>query len=439
MPRTSPPSEGKTTTTALADLSLYPGNARQGDVDAIAESLLENTQYKPISANIGTHTGRPMEVLAGNHTVMAARQIGWDTILVHWVDVDDERAAKIVAADNQTGRLGGFDPIKLAELVDGFGTNLKGTGFSSADVAAINAARDDAITKLTGFAPTLADPEGTADGEGPDPDEVIEVAEAVTRPGDIWYLGKHVVACIDCTNVLMVKELAGDCDTIVTDPPYCSGGFQESGKSAGSVGTNATHKQIANDRLSTRGYVALMKAALSTIDAVYAYVFTDWRMWTHLFDVVEASRFGVRSMIVWDKGTPGMGRGWRAQHELVMWAARESPKYPAKYGGRGNVVASKRTGNTLHTTQKPVDLISALLENTPMARKVYDPFAGSGTTLIACEQAGIECVATELDPAYVDVICARFQLATGITPQRNDGEEVDFSGLLAVKDKQLPA
>lgn len=68
-----------------------------------------------------------------------------------------------------------------------------------------------------------------------------------------------------------------------------------------------------------------------------------------------------------------------------------------------------------------------------MTRKVFDPFGGSGTTLIACELAGLDCVTTELDPAYVDTICARFQLATGITPQRADGTEVDFSGLIAQK------
>lgn len=96
---------------------------------------------------------------------------------------------------------------------------------------------------------------------------------------------------------------------VLTDPPYCSGGFQESGRGAGSVGTSAAHKPIANDKLSSRGYTALLKSVFSLFGAEFIYAFTDWRMWIHIFDVVERSGFGVRSMIVWDKESPGMGRG----------------------------------------------------------------------------------------------------------------------------------
>lgn len=425
---------GKTTAVDPAELHTYHRNARRGDIPTIVASLRRHGQYKPITVNLGTHTGRPNEVLAGNHTLLAFRDLAqsdpferrWRKILVHWIDVDNDEAERINVLDNKTGSLGGYDDAELLRQVESFGDDLDGTGFVADDIDELRAlvAQADAVT------PPEDTPAGPGFSPGVDVDAVVSVAETVTRPGDVWQLGRHTVACIDCTNVEAVKALAGDCDLILTDPPYCSGGFQESGKSAGSVGTDAAHKQIANDRLSTRGYVALMKAALSTIDAVAAYIFTDWRMWSHLFDVVEASRFGVRSMIVWDKGSMGMGRGWRTQHELIMWAARETPEYPPRYGGRGNVIQSQRTGNKLHTTQKPVDLIAALLANTPSARKVFDPFGGSGTTLMACETAGLECVTTELDAAYVDTICARYQLATGTVPVRvGDGAAVDFAAL----------
>jgi DNA modification methylase len=135
--------------------------------------------------------------------------------------------------------------------------------------------------------------------------------------------------------------------------------------------------------------------------------------------------FGVRSMIVWDKGTPGMGRGWRSQHELVMWGSKQTPPFDKHMAGHGNVIQAQRTGNDLHTTQKPVDLIVELLGVTEFARVVYDPFAGSGTTLVACEQVGRTAKLCELDLAYCDVICHRYQQLTGVKPTRG-GVPHDF-------------
>jgi len=120
-------------------------------------------------------------------------------------------------------------------------------------------------------------------------------------------------------------------------------------------------------------------------------------------------------MIVWDKGSPGMGRGWRSQHELVMWGAKKTPPFDKHASGVGNVIGEVRTGNLLHTTQKPVALIETLLENTPFAETVSDPFAGSGSTLIACENLKRRCYAMDLDPGYCDVIVDRFERHTNRT------------------------
>jgi DNA modification methylase len=102
-------------------------------------------------------------------------------------------------------------------------------------------------------------------------------------------------------------------DMLLTDPPYCSGGFQERGKAAGSVGTRGT-EMIANDTLSTRGYMALIKATIPPLAAGVVYVFTDWRMWINLFDVIESSGYGIRNMIVWDKGTDRRAGGPNRRH-----------------------------------------------------------------------------------------------------------------------------
>lgn len=131
-----------------AELNLFPGNPRKGDVDAIAASLRANNQYKPITVNKGTHTGRPMEVLAGNHTVKAIRDLAekypederWQEIDAWVIDVDNDRAERIVLADNRTSELGGIDTHQLHELLSGLGETdaaLEGTGYSGVDLQAL--------------------------------------------------------------------------------------------------------------------------------------------------------------------------------------------------------------------------------------------------------------------------------------------------------------
>ena len=205
------------------------------------------------------------------------------------------------------------------------------------------------------------------------------------------------------------------------DPPYCSGGFQESGRSTGSIGTkryDANGKEIkvtiANDTLSTRGYQQLMRSILKQFTGTVVYCFTDWRMWLYLYDVMEESGFGVKNMIVWNKKTPGMGMGWRTQHELIMFAHRTKPAWD-NHKGYGNVIEATRSGNELHPTQKPVEILEKLLDNTQWAEGVMDAFGGSGTTLIAAESIGQKSYLMELSPQFVDTIVKRYIRATGKT------------------------
>ncbi|MGW3246520.1 ParB/RepB/Spo0J family partition protein [Streptomyces sp. NPDC001070] len=112
----------------IDDLTVYHRNPRTGDVDAIAESLRVNGQYKAIVVNRGTHTGRPNEILAGNHTWTAAKQLGWEQIAATWVDVADEDAARIVVVDNRTSDLAGYDSELLADILEDL-PDLDGTGY----------------------------------------------------------------------------------------------------------------------------------------------------------------------------------------------------------------------------------------------------------------------------------------------------------------------
>lgn len=123
----------------VGELQTYHRNPRRGDVKAIAESLRVRGQYRPIVVNLGTRTGRPLEVLAGNHTLLAARALGWESIEATTVDVDDDGAAQIVVADNRLADLGEYDEAELARLLADL-DSLEGTGFSDQDVASMMAA-----------------------------------------------------------------------------------------------------------------------------------------------------------------------------------------------------------------------------------------------------------------------------------------------------------
>lgn len=120
-------------TLPIADLQPFHGNPRRGNVHAIKESLARLGQFRPIVVNAGNHTGRPNEVLAGNHTMQAAKQLGWTELEAHLIDVDEDKAARIVAADNRIGDLGSYDDEALAELLSSL-PDLDGTGYETADL-----------------------------------------------------------------------------------------------------------------------------------------------------------------------------------------------------------------------------------------------------------------------------------------------------------------
>lgn len=247
------------------------------------------------------------------------------------------------------------------------------------------------------------------------------------KAGDLFEIGPHRLLCGNCVEADNVERLLQGTtpEVMVTDPPYCSGGFQEAQKSGGSIGTDAEIKwggkrpDIANDTLSTRGWQALLRSAFMSSQAHALYCFIDWRMWTYLFDLAEECGFGVRSMIVWNKESPGMGMIWRTQHELVLFGMRTKVKFDNTKAGT-NVINAKRSGNKDHPTQKPVDLVGKLLEVTYWAKNVYDPFIGSGTTMVAAHQLGRKCYAMEMSPMFCHTTIDRMlKLDPTLTVLRN--------------------
>lgn len=206
----------------------------------------------------------------------------------------------------------------------------------------------------------------------------------------------------DCREVL--ADLGDTGDVVITDPPYSSGGFQESGKAGGSIGTRGSDS-IALDNLSTRGYQRLLRSVLRLCNqADEVLMFTDWRMWVHTTDAIEEAGWRVRNMLVWDKTTMGMGLPWRNQHELIAYGKRTPAAM--RDGKHGNVLRAKRSGNDNHPTEKPVDLCQTLILNSGDG-VVLDPFMGSGTTLRAAKDVGRSAIGVEVEERYCEVAAKR--------------------------------
>ena len=373
----------------INELKPYKNNARlhpQEQIEKITNSIKEFGFITPVIIDENN------TILVGHGRTQAAKAAGLTQVPYRRVTnlTDDQKRAYILA-DNKLSDLAEWDEDLLKVELEKIELDMSAFGFEDFEID-IN-----------------EDAGEIEEDEIPDPPK-----EPKSKAGNLYKLGKHRLLCGDSTDEASVKRLFGGEQPfcIVTDPPYCSGGFQEAGKRSGSIGTR-DKIMIANDTLSTRGYMALIKSVIKAAgDVGIVYAFTDWRMYINLFDTMESSGFGMRNMIVWNKGSAGMGVGWRAQHELCVMASRSAQKFnPHK--AQGNVITCGRTGNVNHPTEKPVELIAKIIDVTDFANAIYDPFSGSGTTLIACEQLGRPCYAMELEPQYVDVIIERWENLTG--------------------------
>lgn len=417
----------------VADLRTYHRNPRRGNTGAIAESLRVNGQYRPIVVNVGTFTGRADEVLAGNHTLIAARDLGWEQVATVSRDVDDDQAARIVAADNRTADLADYDQQVLAELLSDL-DGLEGTGYTDKDLAELMAA-DDGPVSLN------------------DPDDVpSRPATPVSRLGDLWLLGPHRLVCGSAINRADVERaLDGKpAGMLFTDPPY----------GVAYQGGTADKLVIANDDVSAAELGELLDDAFAVAHEQLApgapfYVCAPSGVLETTFRLSLASAgLGLRQQIVWVKDRFVLGRAdYHGQHETLLygWRFGEEPPVPPHFdpehdtvlygwkegaahtweGGRkqSTVWAYDRPSRSAeHPTMKPVPLVKRAVQNSssPDGGRVLDFFAGSGSTLIACHLAGRVASLVELEPRYADVICRRYQEHTGTTPVR-DGVEHDFT------------
>jgi DNA modification methylase len=246
-----------------------------------------------------------------------------------------------------------------------------------------------------------------------------------------------------------IKIFNGDCrellpalnvtvDAVVTDPPYCSGGFSETGKraAAGMGLRSETIREVGwfvNDNMTTQGLAWLLSFVAGWCRRMLKEggtltAFTDWRMVTALAPAIEAAGFRYQNLVVWKKPSAGLGTGFRAQHELAMHFSNGTPEYHSS--AYGNVLDVGRVPNVEreHQTQKPLALIGAILEvvSAP-GLLVLDPFMGSGTTLVAAKEGGRRAIGIELDEKYCEIAARRLeQEALPFTPPEAPLEPIDL-------------
>lgn len=387
----------------IADLKPDSRNARKHNprnVGMIEASLQRDGFGRSILlASDGT-------IIAGNATIDAAAAAGIEDVLIVESDgrkviavkrtdiaPDSPEFHNLAIADNRSAELAEWNADVLTVLQDDI------------DLDAFFA--EDELAKILGTV--------TKDGLT-DPDDVPEVVEPTTKPGDLWLLGRHRLLCGDSTVATDVERLmAGQkADMVFTDPPY---GVDYDGGS----GNAKKRDKFNGDMLGVyAGWLNLWK--LYATDSTPFYIWFADRVGRQTYAAIEDAGLTVRALIVWNKLNAHYG-GYMAQymqkHEPCLYCHIGTPTW---YGPTNEVTVwdiEQPARNEHHPTQKPVDLAERAMRNSSKAGGiVLDLFLGSGTTLIAAEQLNRTCYGMEIDPHYCDVIVKRWQDFTGETAER---------------------
>lgn len=397
----------------IDELELLPGNPRKGDVDAVAASLATFGQRKPIVARLVDRT-----VIAGNHTLQAARQLGWDQIAVVWVDDDDAHAKAFALADNRTAELGSYDDDALLALIEEVhkadAELLEMTGWAEQDMhALIEQLRPEPVELPA------------------DADEVPESVPSITALGDVWILGEHRLVCGDSTDDGVYAKLLGDdrVQMVWTDPPY--------GISYKSNRAPDKHRPIANDSLQSSELATLLNGAFTSALSFCKkggtwFVAGPQGGEVHVTFLQALIDLGIyRETLIWVKNSFVLSRlDYHYRHEPIFygWAPGAAHREPPDRKQDSIWEHNRPSRSDDHPTMKPIDLITRAIGNhTKRNEIVLDMFGGSGSTLIAAETLNRRARLIELDEHYCDVICARFQKLTGIKPVAEaTGNEHDF-------------
>ena len=365
------------------------------------------------------------QVMAGHARLEAAKRLGLSqvpTICIGDLSAAQKRAYLI--ADNRLAELSGWDEELLAIELQTLTTidldfDIEITGFETAEI-------DTLIAGLNG-----AGNEDEADRL-----PAIDDTPAITRPGDLWRLGRHRLLCADAARTSSYDRLLDGkiAQMVFTDPPYnvpidghvCGRGRARHGEFAMAAG------EMSEAEFTAFLKTVLRQLALHSRDGALHFVCMDWR---HLFELLTAGRRvyeELKNLCVWNKTNGGLGSLYRSKHELVavFKAGRGAHINNVALGAHGryrtnvwdyagvNAFGTDRDAElALHPTVKPVALVEdAILDCSRRGGIVLDAFCGSGTTLIATERAGRRGFGLELEPKYVDAALKRFRDFTGEEP-----------------------
>jgi DNA modification methylase len=386
----------------LASLAPYAANARQHPPEQVAQLAASIGEFGFTVPVLVDDAG---VLIAGHGRVLAAKALGLEEVpAIRLAHLTEAQARAYRLADNQLALTSSWDEGLLAAELRALRTDEFDLGLIGFDGAAL----DRLLADVTGDAPAAA--VGDPDARAPEPPEA-----PVTRPGDLWLLGRHRLLCGDATSAADVARLLDSArpHLMTTDPPYGVNYDPEWRNEAGVSATMRTGKVANDDRSDWRAAWALFPGDV-------AYV---WHAGVHARTVIEsleAAGFGVRSQIIWAKSRFVLGRGdYHWQHEPCLYAVRKGATGHWQGARDQATLWAISTGGdedaaTVHGTQKPVECMRRpIVNNSAPGDAVYEPFCGSGSTIIAAETTGRVCYAMEIDARYVDVAVRRWQAFTG--------------------------
>lgn len=337
-------------------------------------------------------------VVAGHGRLLAARKLGLASVpVIELSGLTEAQKRAYVLADNKLALNAGWDmamlQLEVGELAD-LGFDLSLTGFSEEELNALAAEANPGLT---------------------DPDVIPEPPAIPTSvPGDVWLLGRHRLVCGDCTDAdTVAKALNGVTPQLmVTDPPYGVNYDPAWRNRIGSSSSGRTGIVLNDHRADWREAWALFPGDI-------AYI---WHGALHAAAVAEslqAAGFDIRAQIIWAKDRLVLSRGdYHWQHEPCWYAVRKGARGcwsgDRKQTTLWQIANRNQDAETVHGTQKPVACMQRPIENNSSpGQAIYEPFCGSGSTIIAAERTGRACHGIELNPVYVDVAIQRWQDFTG--------------------------
>ena len=385
-----------------------PRRISDQELETLTRSIQEFGLIDPIIAR-----REDKMVIGGHQRLLAARKLGYKTVPVVLADLTVEQAHLLNIALNKIS--GSFDQELLARLLKELqeipDIDLSLSGFE-----------DDELKKLL---KSLKARESKERLESFDLDEAIKAAQnsPVAKPGDIWLLGEHRLACGDSTDREAVQRLMGGNKAAMTftDPPY-NVNYGETMKDKLRNNSN----KIINDNLGDAFEPFLEKACKNILE------FTDGAVYIcmssselHTLQKAFIAAGGHWStFIIWTKNTFTIGRSdYQRQYEPILYGWRDGVShYWCRDRDQGDVwQVDKPSSNPLHPTMKPLALIERAIQNSSQAGdKVLDTFLGSGSTLIACERTGRVCYGMELEPLYVDIARMRWEAFTGEKAKKSE-------------------